>query len=410
MHNKNATRKLRMQDLIKKIFLIGLLIYSLGAIVYIDLNTAGLGYQHDFRVYYFSAEVLSGGNNPYDPHILRPLAKTSLYCAYPPFALFFYKMFLPLDFLEAANVFIFFKTALLIILVLFWKKYFIGEKNGVLFYVFCLLAFNRTIYIDLIAGNISLIEQFLLWIAFYFFLKNRLFLFSSFVLLSSLFKLTPIVFLFLLVLTSHPKRIRYFFIFIFIFALYLLIQAQSMPFLFGKFLAHAMFTTSEVGNINPSTFALIHDIFRLINMKLGIAISPWVPKIIALFLNLFVIGVFVYVFRKIMSSNIKNKKKIILFLFCLLYALIHPRFKDYSHILLIVPAYFILTKPLPIKAIGLLFAFFFIPFTTFLPGEKVFWNIFFEYYSLVLVYATCGLYYYAIFNCDPKIFESRDTS
>jgi len=397
-----------MKSLIKTILIVVFLIYSLSVITYIACNTARLGYQQDFRVYYFSAKVLSVGDNPYDPSVLCPVAKTSLYCAYPPFTLFFYKMFLPLAFPAAANVFIFLKVALLVVLVFFWKKYFLEERCGVLFCIFCLLAFNRTIYVDLIAGNVSLIEQFFLWISFHFFLKNRLFLFGIFVLLSSFFKLTPIGFLFLLLLTAHPKRILYFSIFLFSFLLYIFAQAAFMPQLFANFLSNAILTTSERGAINPSTFALIQDIFYFINAKTRMGISPWVPKGAALIFDLAVIGAFVCGFQKIKLSNIKDKEKIILFLFCLLYALVHPRFKDYSHILLIVPTYFILIRPLPVKAIYVFFVLFLVSFTFFLPGEKFLFNVFSEYYSLILVYFTCGLYYWSIFRVSDRISESRE--
>jgi hypothetical protein len=62
-------------------------------------------------------------------------------------------------------------------------------------------------YIDLGVGNISSLEQRLMWLAFFFYLQRRLLLFSIFILMAATFKLVPVLFLFLLLLSNEKKNI-----------------------------------------------------------------------------------------------------------------------------------------------------------------------------------------------------------
>jgi len=75
---------------------------------------------------------------------------------------------------SAFHIFLIAKCILLTGLIYFWKREFIKTNAYALFGLFCLFAFNSAVYRDLIAGNINLVEQVLLWLAFFFYMKHRL--------------------------------------------------------------------------------------------------------------------------------------------------------------------------------------------------------------------------------------------
>jgi hypothetical protein len=100
---------------------------------------------------------------------------------------------------------------------------------------------------------------------------------------------------------------------------------------------------------------------------------------------------------KLKISNIKDKEKIILFLFCVVYALIVPRFKDYSYILLIVPTYYLIQNiNLPNPSIFILALVILPCVNDSLPASQIFFILIRIYYPLVVAYAVWILYLYKI--------------
>jgi len=65
-------------------------------------------------------------------------------------------------------------------------------------------AFGATLYIDLVAGNITILEQVLIWGGLITLLNERTWLFSLLNVVAALFKTTPLLFLALATATSFP--------------------------------------------------------------------------------------------------------------------------------------------------------------------------------------------------------------
>ncbi len=112
-------------------------------------------------------------------------------------------------------------------------------------------------------------------------------------------------------------------------------------------------------------------------------------------------------YRRLRYTEREDKERLFLFLACLVYALILPRFKDYSYILLIVPAYFILKELTYWKAKPILFILIILPspINASLPGISLISRVIWEYYSLFLAYSIWGLYIYEFFtygNCKDR--------
>ena len=165
--------------------IVGLLfLYCVGLVIHVAVHSDKL--QWDFKVYYYAAKAYVAGLNPYDVKTLSEIAQDprilhlKLKFTYPLVTLLFFRLFLFVDYNTAFYLFLGLKCILLIGLICLWRKEFLKIEADLLFYFFCLLAFNGAIYLDMRSGNICLLEQFVLWLAFYFLLRRRLLLFCLF--------------------------------------------------------------------------------------------------------------------------------------------------------------------------------------------------------------------------------------
>ncbi|MET0412995.1 MAG: glycosyltransferase family 87 protein, partial [Polyangiaceae bacterium] len=211
--------------------------------------------QWDFRIYYHAAKADIAGQDPYDPATLARFARRRVLggYAYPPATLAFFKPFTLASFDSARQIFFCFKTLLLVGLVALWRTRFSDARAALVLYLACLFAFNNTIYVDLRAGNVSLLEQALLWPAFYCYTRGRLAWFCVLVLFASTWKQVPILFLGLLLVELDRKRMMLLLASLAAFAAYLLVSRAAQPDLFAAFLENAAKTNSESKILNPSS-------------------------------------------------------------------------------------------------------------------------------------------------------------
>ena len=375
-----------------------LLAYFITLVLHISAQSEQ--YQWDFRTHRKAAEIFAAGSDPYDPGILLGHKDANFLYTYPPFTLFFYALFNQTDNNTAFHIFLLVKCALLIGLVIFWRNAFLGPAGDSLFFLFCLLVFNSAVFADLIAGNINLVEQILLWVAFFLFLKQRLALFCVFVLLAASFKMTPIFFIVLLLTSDHPKKYHYFGYAGTIFLAYLAVQYLIYPDMFMGFVRNAVTVVGESGAVGPSTEKFVIEIFALLSQLIG-PVSPAVISVVVITLAALVVFLSgrAYFLLKGTQTDHPDREKMILFLVCLVYALIHPRFKDYAYMVLIVPAYYIMKTTRLKKA----FAFIFIlsilaaPHLL-LPGFDILSALVWRYFPLMIAYTIWGLYLHETFS------------
>jgi hypothetical protein len=144
--------------------------------------------------------------------------------------------------------------------------------------------------------------------------------------------------------------------------------------------------------MNPATMALIKDLLKMCQKNFGLIL----PKISGFIIYVIVVTALVvlsmrsYRLIKYIGSE---KKKILIFLSYLLYALTVPCFKDYSYMLLIVPTYYIIMKTNYAKVYTLFFILAIISakYIT-LPGLNVVYYFVWDYYPLLIVYFIFGVY------------------
>lgn len=380
-----------MKKLLSKILIALLVLYSAGLIIDISNHKDS---QWDFNGYYYCAKAYEAGLNPYDTNAVYQIThRPSFPYVYPPITLFFFKIFTILDYNSAFYAYLALKCILMSGIIFIWRNVFLNKETGLLFYLLCLLSLNTPIYHDLLSGNISMFEQFLIWLGLVYYLNSKYTLFCIAIIAASIFKIQPIFFLFLLLFIEDKNKYKYLIGSFTAFGMILLATYLLEPHLFSNFIANALNSAKEQGMLNPSTFSFARDLLQLLSKITGAAVFG---KAYLIF-YLIIITVIIYASRlayiSITNLKIQDKKKWIIFLMCFVYALICPRFKDYSYMILIVPAYFII-KRVSFKPYVLLFIFIILP-TSYYVSLPVFTDIsrfLWDYSPLIVSYCLWGLY------------------
>jgi hypothetical protein len=330
---------------------------------------------------------------------------------YPPITLMVFQVFTFMNYEIASQLFFALKCLGLILLLLIWNRYFVEKNTDSLFYLLCLLGFNCAIGSDLLAGNISIFEQLLIWTGFVALLRKKYALFGVLIVITALFKVVPILFLSLLLIQDFKKRYLYFSILLFIFILLMISTYFLSPALFANFLGNSLKMT-DVGVVNPSSLSFIKDAMTTLAQGSGLIFPQWTEILLYMIIVVTILIISIRAFRIILQSALTDKKIVTLFFTCLVYALIVPRFKDYSYILLLVPAYYIIRKIKKLAVFPVLFAILILSSKRFvsLPGLEIVSKAFWAYYSLILTYFIWALYLYYIYienNLAPNIIRNE---
>ncbi len=97
----------------------------------------------------------------------------------------------------------------------------------------------------------------------------------------------------------------------------------------------------ERGLNNPSSLAFVRDVFD--KLRLG-GHSVWATAAYGAIV-LVVVGVSWRAIAARRDCELAERRRLAAFLFCLVYALVAPRFKNYSYIVLIPVSYWIISRP-----------------------------------------------------------------
>ncbi|MEP0823291.1 MAG: DUF2029 domain-containing protein [Ignavibacterium sp.] len=373
--------------LLSRLVVVAVLFYSLGVLLFLALSPDQ--FQWDFKTYYYAADAFLQGQNPYSLETLKALSgdQVQFRYVYPPLTLWAFVPFALLPAQSATAVFLVLKAIVAVILIRFWATRFLKEPRWPLFALFCLFGMNAALYTDFSAGNISVFEELVLWAAFWFFLRERYGMFCAFILIAASFKLTPLLFLALLWLSDHPRRHRLIALSTAVFAGSLVLTALVSPNLFFSFLDN-LDQPAGRGIVNPSSLMFFTSGFE----RLGALTGMNLPSIIPILAYLaFVVILTVTALRTVrphLAGRDPDTRMIVLFFLIVTSCLILPRFKDYSFILLILPAYFVVFRS-RLQSAPLLLGLFMMPFHSALPG-LAFVQTLANYSSLLLA----GLLFY----------------
>ena len=204
---------------------------------------------------------------------------------------------------------------------------------------FAALGFSGTICRDLVVGNQSILEQTLIWFGIFALLRGRLWLFCTLIILCGQLKILPLVLLALVLLTDSPHKWRYFAgsivaCLLVAAGVYLWDPVDSRTFV--GLMSDVAFMEPG-GAIHPCARTLIRDLTAdALKFFAEVSEPPTVKSVahpIYAAYALGVLGVLIRVARR--GRDLRTA----VFLALLTYALIAPRMKDYSYILVLVPTF-----------------------------------------------------------------------
>jgi len=166
----------------------------------------------DFKIYWATGRTILAGGNPYAfdrlPEFNRPAG--SAIFIYPPITLPIMALFAGIQFRLAMALYAIANIVMIARLIRVWRKIFGFEDQKALFTVFALFALNSTVLTAWSSGNITILEQMILWTGIGFLLRGRVMTFLVLVYFAGLFKFVFLGFAGLpLLLFSLKRGLRY---------------------------------------------------------------------------------------------------------------------------------------------------------------------------------------------------------
>lgn len=289
-------------------------------------------YQWDFYMFCGAARDFASGVSPYKG--------VGLSFYHPPITLYGYRLFTYLPVHAAYTLWWAMKVSALAALLAVWSKHFIKLRPEWPTIVFFLLAFNGAVYSDLVAGNVSTYEELLLWFGFYQFTRKRYGLFSLCIILAAQVKITPILFATLLLVAAARPQWKWFAGSLLGFGAVFSLNFWLQPELTRNFLA-ASSHLDERGADCTSNLALVRDILDHVR---GPGFSDRSHLDEALFLGV-VAAVGLLSLRALLAYRKRAATldvRVLIYFSCVVFALVSPRFKAYTYILLVIPTLYLL--------------------------------------------------------------------
>lgn len=349
-------------------------------------------YQWDFRTYYYAGKAHAQGLNPYSPEDLQTIAGGNqlLKFVYPPATLAVFRPLAALPYETAYYVWLVLKLIAAGALLFIWRCYLFKDEPPIPLALFSLLSFGSTIAIDFLAGNVSLIEQALLWTGIACLLTRCPMLFAALTVAASMFKLTPIVFLLLLPAIGVRNAWRHLSAALAAFVGLLGAQYALMPVDWSRFWVAASGITEGGMQGNPSTLSFVNDVLARISSWLDSGAWQGVAIGVYALLGITILAVTFTAWQRwrYAGGQIPGGDRLVpIFLFTATYAITAPRFKSYSFILVLPAAFYVIRrighKPMFYALIALLLLTVHTPLPVRLPTQDVI-NIFWLYYPLLL--------------------------
>jgi hypothetical protein len=371
--------------------------------------------QQDFVVYYAAASAFRQGLDPYDvPNLARAIGKDeSNPYNYPPGTLYVYLPFAYFSLGTAARIYLTLKLGAVGVLLFLWNRIFRFKEYLYLLFLIAPLAFNGTLLDDLGVGNISVFEQLWIWIGFYFYTRNNLLAFVVAIMLASAFKMVTMLLLLILITRLRKKDCIYLVASGLAFAVFLAANALFWPHYFAGFV-HNVTTISggDRGSINPALMIFLKDVVTWLSLHSGYPVPVFFAQIAYVLICAPALYMAWLAFTKMRSMDPEKADRWRICLTCLLYAMLMPRFKNYSGILIIAPAlYAILSRPLvrswlPFCVLLVIYTY---------PVYEVlgrvlapFYQAQTEYYCLFLAWLIGILFCYSFLNESPDFIAELD--
>lgn len=331
---------------------LALALWGLAACLALDAVRRPEVTQWDFKLYKSCALTVAAGGNPYST---RDIAKTlgwqmGMPCLYPPLVLQAYRPWAALSpglrDHGAQLLWSLLKLAAIAGLILLWRR-FVPIRADAPHLLFFLLAYGDPFLVDLRAGNMAALEQLLLWTGLALFAAGKGAGFGLAVAAAAQPKLMPVAFLPLALLRRRPDWKGFSAgtaAFAAIFSLNLLWPRLAELFYYELVRGEDTWW-KEAGKINCSSFAFLRGAAGLLaggepGRGAWLLIAPFAVAVGAETLRAS------RAFSRGRPDDRESRSELALF-YCAAYALLMPRFKDYSYMLLLPPTLRALSLPLP---------------------------------------------------------------
>ncbi len=313
------------------------------------------GWQWDYQVYYYATRTASAGANPYDTAVVS--ATTGQHVMYPflyPPASF--TLLGPLAKPEyTLSYYLYFALKLVALggLIFLWIRLFPKEaESRLIFFITLCFGYYHTVLWDLQTGNVSIFEQFFLWLGIYLLTQRKSIVGSCAIALASVFKSFTLAFLPLgLLLQRSRSQLIAGLIAGFLFVGLNLLWWAFNPTLFEYFLEY-VHIPDQRGLNNPSILSVLRDV-----------VEWWdgpVWNVYALYsvAGIVVLSCAAFVPRTLRthsrikedgggrSSNNEETQRAIIVLAVVAYALLVPRMMNYSWIIMLMPSLYIIRTTL----------------------------------------------------------------
>lgn len=309
------------------------------------------GSQWDFETYYYAYHVHKNDGDPYDLRALTALAGRPLAgpWVYPPHTFRFFELFAerPLTaeratesgdpWLSAKQLFLGAKLACLAAVILIWTIVFVSPGARGWFLAFITLGLNAAIGRDLMAGNVSVFEQLLIWIGVAALLGRAPSIFCLCIVLASQFKLMQAGLLALLWFVPWGRRWRLVILCVVLIAINVALVGWFDRQAAANWLhAAAAFVHSDQRVGNPGALSVMRlvtswvwRLFPQIERMSGLPIAP------ALYAS-FAATTLLVTFRRM---PLIQEPRTRLYLGIVTFALVVPRLRDYSWCLVLLPCF-----------------------------------------------------------------------
>ena len=323
-----------------KTILIGIFAIWLCYIGYIAIQPQHMS---DFDAYYYGTKAAVQGLNPYSAASIAFLkGDDNLFhhFSYPVYMLAAFWPFTLFSVDVARGLFLALKLVATFSLFCLWMKSFTfkNKSDPWMLLILALGAFHGTVQTDILAANISIFEQLCLWTGFSFFIRGNLKLGMIGIVFAGLCKGPLILFLGVFLFKMDMKNFHAFLSGVALFISVQLATFFCFPGLSLKFMENPQVIDST-GFTNPSLLVWItFDAAPYLNRIFDLAINPTnLYKMVVFGL----ISFFGIIYLCLMKDQEKRYK--IAFL-ALIYGLVLPRMKDYSFVLQIMPALFVMER------------------------------------------------------------------
>ena len=298
--------------------------------------------QWDLKIYMECSRTLASGA---DPYATQPVFNGDHFqCLYPPMIMDLYR---PFNFITARlgegvgeRFWAILKVLSMVLILLLWRDYILKPGNNLRRVLFAAVAYGSPFWSDFRAGNAGSFEHLILWGALAAFIAERDYLFAALVAAAAQPKLLPLAFLPLVLVKPRPNVKAFVFggaLAAGVFGLNELLHPGLLREFFAQLGDPRQPWHYERGPNNCAFVGLVQHVLETAWHDRALAMA-WAMRVNAVWTAIIASATawsFWTIWRGVGME--REKRRRLVMLYAVSYAMVAPRLKDYSFLLLIPP-------------------------------------------------------------------------